>query len=167
MCPAWGRQITVRIARIVIRVSERIPVIEEEPNCLNRDRESQSFSKSNLHVRDANHFPCHVEQWSAAVAGVDLRRGLQIKFPPQLPRFGAQNSFGHGPLQSQRAPDRKHTLSDRQSVCIPKQNVRELRSLLVFNLQQSEVLELVDSYDAHLLVRLALELPVLLAIYLH
>src|SRR5580765_4483518 len=72
-------EIVIWIAWIVVRVSVSVAMIEEETHGLDRDGEAESLAKSDLHVRDAHDFAGEIEKRAAAVAGIDLRRGLQVK----------------------------------------------------------------------------------------
>ena len=40
----------------------------------------------------------------------------------ELPRLGADDAFGHGALESQRAADGKHTFADGQGIGVTKEN---------------------------------------------
>src|SRR5712672_3649748 len=114
---AAGRlEIAIGVTRIVVRVSERVAVIEEEPDGFGRDREAQAFAERDLHVRDANHFAAQVEKRAAAVARVDLGRGLQIEGAPQLPRLRAQDPLGDRAFEPQRAANGEDAFADRQRV---------------------------------------------------
>src|SRR6516225_3339833 len=76
---APGRfEITIRIARVVVRVRVRVTMIEEEFDRFNWNSEAEPFAESNLHVRNSNYLATHVEQRAATVTGIDLCGRLQI-----------------------------------------------------------------------------------------
>src|SRR5262249_28222751 len=93
MGAAWGFEVAIGVAWIVVRISESVPMIEEEFDRFNRNRKAESFAKCDLHIGDADHFPTHIKQRSAAVARIDLRRGLEVKLAAELARLGAENAF--------------------------------------------------------------------------
>src|SRR5205814_1408484 len=97
--------------RVIVRVSESVPMIEEEFNRLDRNGKTKPFSEGDLHIGDANDFAGEVEQRAATVPGIDLSGGLKIKLAAKLPRFGAQNSLRHSAFQAERTADRKHSLA--------------------------------------------------------
>src|ERR1043166_7059670 len=96
----WRFKIAIRIARIIIRVSVGVAVVEEEFHRFNWNRKAESFAESDFHVRDADDFTGHVEERAAAVAGIDLRGRLQIKLALKLARLGAENPFRHRALKT-------------------------------------------------------------------
>src|SRR5207248_10270213 len=102
-------------------------------DCFHRNREAETLAKSDFHVRDTDDFAAHVEKWAAAVAGIDLSGGLQIKLTRQLARFGAENALGHGSLQAQRTANREHPLAYRERIGAAHQHEFEFRRVLVIN----------------------------------
>ena len=57
MADAAGRfQIAIWVARIVVRVGERVAVVEEKFHRLHRDRKTQAFAEGDFHVGDADDF---------------------------------------------------------------------------------------------------------------
>src|SRR5439155_11645501 len=71
-----GRQIAIGIAWVVIVMGEGIPMLQEEFDRFDWNGKAETFTESQLHVGNAYHFASHVEQWAAAVAGIDLSGGL-------------------------------------------------------------------------------------------
>lgn len=55
-----------------------IAVAEKVFQVRNRDRKSQSFSKTELHVDDTDDLPLVIEQRPATVPGIDLGRRLNV-----------------------------------------------------------------------------------------
>ena len=100
-------------------------MIEEILHGLDRNGEAETFPERDLHVGDADDFAAQVEQRPAAVAGVDLRGGLQIQLALHHARLGADDSFGDGAFQSQRTADGEHALAHRQRVGVTEQDTRE------------------------------------------
>src|ERR1035437_5352078 len=75
--PARRFEVAEGIVRIVRRIGEGVAVVEEIFHQFDRNRKTQAFAKSDLHVRHAHDFAGEVEERAAAVARVDLRAGLQ------------------------------------------------------------------------------------------
>ena len=75
--PARRLKIAERIVRIVGGIGERVAVVEKTFHEFHRDRKTETFAKRDFHVRHAHDFAGEVEQRAAAVAGIDLRAGLQ------------------------------------------------------------------------------------------
>src|SRR2546425_1787321 len=92
----WSK-IAIRIAGILVVVSESVPMIQKEFHGLDRNGETDPFGpEANFHIRHPHHFAPKVKQRPAAVARIDLGRGLQIKFSLQLARLGADDSLRDG-----------------------------------------------------------------------
>src|SRR5205823_9489 len=106
-------------------------------NRFNRDGKAETLAEGDLHIGNAYDFAGHVEQRTAAVPRVDLCRRLQIKFAAKLPSLGAEDAFGYGALEAQRAADREHALTNRQSVRAAHKHVFEFGRVLVIDLEQS------------------------------
>src|ERR1041385_6993470 len=114
---AAGRfEVAIRIARIVVRICESIPVVEEKLHRFNGNGKPKAFTESDLHVRDADDFARQVKQGAATVARIDLRRGLQIQFAAELPRFRAENAFGDRALETERTAHCKYSFADRERI---------------------------------------------------
>ena len=139
-------------------------MIEEVAHHLGRDREAKTFTSGDLHVGDTDDFAEEIEQWPAAVAGIDLRGGLQIKIATDLTRLGAEDALRDGALQTERAADGEHALTRGQRIRAADLDVLELRRVFVLDLQQREIGELVHGHDANLLVGASFELAVFLVI---
>src|SRR5882762_7385763 len=116
MSAAWGFEVAIRVARVIIGVSEGITVIEKEFHGFDGDRKAQSFTKSDLHIRDADDFAGHIEQRAPAVARIDLRSGLEIKLAAELARLGAENAFSNGAFKTKRAADCKNAFPHRHPI---------------------------------------------------
>src|SRR5205814_6821376 len=98
---ARGLKIAIRIAGVVVVVSVSVAMLQEIFDGFGRYRETESFAKSDFHVGQAHHFAPQIEQRPATVAGIDLRRGLQIQLSLHRTGLGADDAFGHGAFQSQ------------------------------------------------------------------
>jgi len=157
MSAAWGFEIAIRIAGIIVGVGKSVAVIEEEFDGLYWNCKTEPFAKGDFHVGDANHFAAHVEQRSAAVARVDLRGGLEIKLATELSRFGAKNAFGHGAFKAKRAADGEHAFTDGQGIGVAHDDVFKFGNVFVFDFQEREIFELIHRDDADLFVSLTLE----------
>src|SRR5262245_37361029 len=82
--PAGWFQIPIRVAGIVRVIGVGIAVPEEILHVFDRDGEANAFPKD-LHVGHSSHFASKIEQRSAAVARIDLCRGLNVKTALKLP----------------------------------------------------------------------------------
>src|SRR5438045_956484 len=102
MRPAGRLKVAIRIARIIIRVSVRIAMVEEKFHAFDRDGETKALAGSDFHVCDSDHFPRQVEERPAAVAGIYLGGGLQVKRALEFTRLRAHNSLRHRAFQSER-----------------------------------------------------------------
>ena len=63
---------------------------------------------------DSNQFTFHVQQWTAAVSGINRRVGLDIehgKIRSRLAAHGADDSNRHGIVETFGAADREHNLA--------------------------------------------------------
>src|SRR5438128_11004809 len=87
-------EIMIRVAGIVVGISKGVAMIQEELDRLDRDGKAEALAKRNLNVGDADDFPAHIEERTAAVARGDLESRLQIKLPLQGSRLGAQDASG-------------------------------------------------------------------------
>jgi len=83
-------------------------MVEEALDQFHGNRKGKTFAVGELHVRHTDDFAGEVEQGAAAVAGIDLRAGLQKKIAFDLPCLGAQNALGDRALQAKRAADGEH-----------------------------------------------------------
>src|SRR5260221_7311473 len=117
---AGGLEIVVWIAGIVIGIGEGIPVIEEEFDRFNGDREPEAFAKGDLHVSNAYNLSTHIEERAAAVTRINLGCGLQVERPLERTCFGAQDAFSHGPFQTERAADSEDSFPNGQGIRAPQ-----------------------------------------------
>src|SRR5438874_2006381 len=154
-----GRKVAIGIARVVVVIGEGIPMLQEIFYRFDRNGKTETFTESQLHIGNADHLTPHVEQWAAAVARIDLRRGLQIKRALELARLGAHDSLGDGAFEAQGASNRKDPFTHSQIIRIPQNNPRKMRSIFIIDLQQGKVLELVHGDNADLFVIGAFQLP--------
>ena len=86
--PAGWLKITIRIARIVVIISKCIPMVQEVFDVFHRDGKAKAFDEVNFHIGHAHHFTAQIKQRTATIAGIDLRRGLQVK-------VALQSCLGH------------------------------------------------------------------------
>ena len=139
-------------------------MIEEELHLVHRDGEAEALGEGQFHVGHADDLAPQVEERAAGVAGIDLRRGLQIERALHLPGLRADDAFGDGAFESQRAADGEDAFAHAQNLRVSERDEGELRRLLVLDLQQREIGELVHGHDADLLVAAAFELAVALVV---
>lgn len=78
---------------IVTVECKRIAVAEEVFQIRNRDRKSQSFAKTELHVDDTDDLPFVVEQRAATIPGIDLGRRLNINDAVHVAIARTHNAF--------------------------------------------------------------------------
>lgn len=71
-------KVAIRSAGVVEGISKRIAMIEEELDVFDRDGKAQPLTGRDFHIGHADHFAAQVEERSAAIARIDLRRSLQI-----------------------------------------------------------------------------------------
>ena len=96
---------------------------------------------------DADHIAAAVEQWSAAVAGIDGGVGLNHVFEQAFVVANgaaqrADHAGGQGPVESKRIADREYLLADLQILGITERQVRKLS--VGFDLDESQVVGLVN-----------------------
>src|SRR5438876_9583590 len=107
-------EIMIRVAGIVVGISKGVAMIQEDLDRLDRDGKAEALAKRNLHARDADAFPAHIVERTAAVARVDLGSRLQITRPLQGSRLGAQDAFSDCAFQPQRAADGANSLANSE-----------------------------------------------------
>ena len=142
-------------------------MIEEVFHAVHRYGETQAFAEGDFHVGHANDFTAQVEERTAAVARIDLRRGLQVQLALHRAGLRADDPFGDGPFQSQRTADGEDPFADGQGVRVAEENAGKPWCVFLLNLEQGQVREFVHRDDPNLLVTPALELSALLVINLH
>src|SRR5205085_4587502 len=125
----------IRIAWVFVRIGKSVAVIEKELHGFDGNRETESLAKSDLHVRDPHDFAGKVKQRPTAVPGIDLRRGLQIKLAAKLPRFSAQDAFGHGAFENERTADSKDAFAHGERVGVAHEHIFKFWSILIFNFE--------------------------------
>src|ERR1039457_5427988 len=165
--PARRFEVAEGIVRIVCRVGERVAVVEKTFHQLDGNRKSEALAEGDLHVRHAHDFAGEIEERAAAVAGIDLRAGLQIQFALKLARLGAQNALRDGAFEAERTADGKHAVADIERIRAAERDGLELRRVLVLDVQQRKVVKFIDGDDLDLLVSLAVKLAAGLMINLH
>ena len=73
---------------------------------------------------DADHFPVHVDQRTAGIAGIDgcvgLNERLELLASDNIASFGGNNAGGDGLLQTEGAADGQHPVADLHTVGIPQ-----------------------------------------------
>ena len=101
-------EIAIGIVRIVNGIGKSVTMIEKAPDQFDGNGKTQAFAEGDLHVGYADNLAGEIEQRAAAVAGIDLRGGLQVKLAFDLARLGAENARRHRTFQSHRTADGKH-----------------------------------------------------------
>ena len=142
-------------------------MVEKVFHQFHRDRKTKPFAEGDFHVGHADNFTGEIEERAAAVAGIDLRAGLQIQVALHLPRFGADDALRDGAFEAERAADGKHAVAHVQGVGVAESDGLEFRRAFVLDVQQREVVKFVDGDNFYLLVSLAVELAVFLVINFH
>src|ERR1017187_6296833 len=107
-------EIAIGVAGVVVGVGERIAMIKEVFHRLDRNGKTKPFPEGNFHVCDADDLARKVEERAAAVAGIDLRGGLQIKSAAQLAGLGAENALRHSALKAERTAYGEDVFTHRQ-----------------------------------------------------
>src|SRR5688572_13889462 len=101
--PAGWFQIPVWGARVVIIVCKGVAMFQKIPDRLDGYSKSQAFAEHQLHICDANDLAAQIEKRAAAVAGVNLGGGLEIKLALDEASLGADDALGDRAFQAQRA----------------------------------------------------------------
>ena len=142
-------------------------MIEEAFHEFHGNGKAEAFAESDFHIGHADDFAGEIEERAAAVAGVDLRAGLQIQIALHLPRFGADDALRDGAFQAERTADGEYAVAHVQSVRAAERDGLELRRVFILNVQEREVVKFVDGDNFYLLVGLAVELAIFLLVNFH
>src|SRR5207249_4564054 len=124
---------------------------------LDGDSKPETLAKKQLHIGHADNLAPQVKERPAAVAGIDLGSGLQVKLPLQLTGFGAENALGDGPFQPKGAANGEDLLADGEHIRVAQSHFGKLRRVLVLDPEQSQIVKLIHRNDADLLLNLAIE----------
>ena len=119
-------------------------MVEKEFDGFDGNGKSKALAESDLHVSDADDLAAHIEERAAAVAGIDLGRGLKIKLATQLPGLGAEYAFGNGAFQAERAADRKNTLTHRHGIGPAHHGILEFRRVALHKFADLALLKIQD-----------------------
>ena len=136
--PARRFEVAEGIVRIVRRVGKGVAMVEKAFHQLHGNGKAQAFAEGDLHVGHAHDFAGEVEERAAAVAGIDLRAGLQIELAFKLARLGAQNALRDGAFEAERTADGKHAVAHIQRVRAAERDGLEFRRVLVLDLAAAQ-----------------------------
>ena len=96
---------------VLLIEGERFPVPQKVDDVIHWNRESQSLSHRDFHVRHADHLTAAVEEGPAGVPGADLCGHLQVDLAVDVALRVADDPFGHAAGQAQGAADRERDVS--------------------------------------------------------
>src|SRR5262249_2783172 len=140
--PARRRRIEDPRVRVVRIEREGLPVAQELLERVRGDREVEPLREEELPGDHADHLAPQVEQGPAGVAGVHLRRRLDVGPTGLLAARAADDPLGDRALEAERVADREDRLTHAEIARVSQEDLREGRPLLAglrLELEESEV----------------------------